>query len=202
MGTFSKKVAAQAKDYPFKARVYNYDLYSADFADIFGTSNANNVVTETGKVTIADTIVPTINFDEDGPNHYATAWECGYPAFNYRSTKKAKQYTDCFDDTFTHGLVANQGQPSAAQRTCLGLGAEKADYSTATGIGKGTAHANAAGAYTAGDESHITGHTNWNSVELTYNLKDTFDNAAAEKKRTITITDTIAPTLYITQSSI
>merc|ERR1711988_1324616 len=48
----------------------------------------------------------------------------------------------------------------------------------------------------------ITGHTNWNSVELTYNLKDTFDNAAAEKKRTITITDTIAPTLYITQSSI
>merc|ERR1712070_1041129 len=105
-------------------------------------------------------------------------------------------------ETFTHGLVANQGQPSAAQRTCLGLGAEKADYSTATGIGKGTAHANAAGAYTAGDESHITGHTNWNSVELTYNLKDTFDNAAAEKKRTITITDTIAPTLYITQSSI
>merc|ERR1712070_548681 len=43
---------------------------------------------------------------------------------------------------------------------------------------------------------------NWNSVELSYNLKDTFDNAAAEKKRTITITDTIAPTLYITQSSI
>merc|ERR1712054_214698 len=194
MGTFSKKVAAQAKDYPFKARVYNYDLYSADFADIFGTSNANNVVTETGKVTIADTIVPTINFDEDGPNHYATAWECGYPAFNYRSTKKAKQYTGFIDEveTFTHGLVANQGQPSAAQRTCLSL----------SGIGKSTAHANAAGAYTAGDESHITGHTNWNSVELTYNLKDTFDNAAAEKKRTITITDTIAPTLYITQSSI
>merc|ERR1711988_507759 len=84
----------------------------------------------------------------------------------------------------------------------LGLGVEKADYSTATGLGKGTAHANANGAYTAGDESHITGHTNWNTVKLTYNLKDTFDNAAAAQERTITITDTIAPTLYITQSSI
>merc|ERR1712070_1070571 len=230
--TFSKKVAAQAKDYPFKARVYNYDLYSADFADIFGTSNANNVVEESGVVTIEDTIIPTIGFDEDGADHYATAWECGYPAFNYRSTTKAKQYADCFDDTisddethgsatvtiscnggattgfidevetFTHDLVASQGVPSAAQRTCLGLGVAKADYSTATGLGKGTAHANANGAYTAGDESHITGHTNWNTVKLTYNLKDTFDNAAAAQERTITITDTIAPTLYITQSSI
>merc|ERR1711988_814985 len=169
--TFSKKVATQGKDYPFKSRDYNYGLYSADFADIFGTSNANNVFTESGTVTISCNGGATTGFIDEV-------------------------------ETFTHDLVASQGVPSAAQRTCLGLGVEKADYSTATGLGKGTAHANANGAYTAGDEIHITGHTNWNTVKLTYNLKNTFDNAAAAQERTITITDTIAPTLYITQSSI
>jgi hypothetical protein len=217
----------------FQPRTLSYTLYSADFADIFGSSNQNNVQGETGTVTIEDTLAPTIvGLDT------ALTWECGYPAFNYRTATKAAQYTDCFDDTvsadtaqgsakitiscngaeglidevstFTHALVANQGKPSEDQRRCLGLGnsvkgtGTYADYATATGLGKGTAHANAqnatagTSAYDGGDEDHTT----WTQVTLKYELEDTFGNAATPAYRNVTIADTIAPTLYITQSSI
>merc|ERR1712072_559280 len=51
----------------------NYKISSADFADIFGSNNQNNVVTENGIIRLRDTIKPTIILPAAGQS-----WECGY----------------------------------------------------------------------------------------------------------------------------
>merc|ERR1719231_1694269 len=68
-----------------------YDITSADFADIFGTNNQNNVRREQGTIRLIDTIKPTIILPTEG------SWECGYnvPKHRYRP---AALYNDCYDN--------------------------------------------------------------------------------------------------------
>merc|ERR1711998_330482 len=207
MGGFDKPADTFTKDAAgkFKARDYSYDLYTADFADIFGSSNANNVHTETGTVTVEDTIKPTIKTDD---YTYADTWECGYAAFDYRAKSKNAQYSDCFDDTISKDITHGSAQITIActEDNTSGLIDEVNSYTFASPKRKGTPHANAAGAYNAGAENHVEGNTAtagfMDSVTLTYKLQDTFGNQADDVTRTVKISDTIAPTLYITQSSI
>merc|ERR1711998_697824 len=64
---------------------------SADFADIFGKNNQNNVRREQGTIRLIDTIKPTIILPTEG------SWECGYNVPQHRYRPAAK-YNDCYDN--------------------------------------------------------------------------------------------------------
>jgi len=180
-------------------KTYTYEITSADFADIFGSSNANNVVTETGTVTMSDTIIPTI-IDPSTPAY----WECGYDATGMRVTPG---YTDCYDDhTQVYNVVdvkvecTPHGTPLSGyyldgMRTtgddtlehCLGV-------KSGTGVSEST--------YGIDSESIVSAAKTDGTymVTLTYDVQDKFGNDAATWTQSIPVKDTIAPTLYITEA--
>jgi hypothetical protein len=220
---FSAYAWTQTANYN-QPKTFKYDLYAADFADIFGHENNNNFITETGTITLDDTIAPTID-NVDGSSTYASSWECGYSAHNYRETTKQAQYSDCYDGIQTDArnkativqiscagngittptpidqitshhqeLTGTYMNPSAAQIQCLAMNGH--------GYGTGGSTATASGTR---DSSGINEVSDENStITLTYLLKDSFENDAVNTgiTRTITVTDSIAPTLYITRSQI
>jgi len=146
-----------------------YDITSADFADIFGTNNQNNVRREQGTIRLIDTIKPTIILPTEG------SWECGYdvPKHRYRP---AALYNDCYDNynkaknavsvtvTSTHGVKEDMD----------------ANMAKIMGVAWGA-------------------HTEKQTITLFYNVADKFGNKAAQKTAKFQIVDTIEPTLYITR---
>jgi hypothetical protein len=100
-GAYTSDTGARTTD-----QVMDYTITTADFADIFGDDNQNNVYTETGTITITDSIIPTIVIpgctDNDEENCARTGtdkWECGYlPAKTSFRNTAASHYEDCYDD--------------------------------------------------------------------------------------------------------
>merc|ERR1711865_849458 len=156
---------------------YTYDISTADFADIFGSNNANNVATETGTITMEDTIIPTINVDT-----LPAYWECGYAESAIRDTT-AKQYSDCYDD---HTGVKNI--VDVVYSCNPGSGVVTGYYGDSQ---KQTGDANIA---------KCLGTQTANLSEGTYDVTDKFGNDAVSVTKTVAIKDTLAPTLYITQA--
>merc|ERR1712072_141014 len=161
------------------SKTYDYTLTSADYADIFGVDNQNNVVTETGTIRLRDTIQPTIILPNTG------SWECGYvvPQDRYRPNL---QYQDCYDD----GAWKIQATRERVQVT---VGAS-------CPVGQRcVAHANKIDVDTYLDQMVSTHKTLARQITFYYNVKDRHNIPADEATRTFNIVDTIAPTLYITK---
>merc|ERR1711966_83776 len=164
-------------------KVYNYEITSADFADIFGSSNANNVVTETGSVTMSDTIIPTI-IDPSTPG-YSDCYDDHTGVYNVVDVK-----VECTP----HGTALSgyylDGMRTTGDDTlehCLGV-------KTGTGVSESTYGVDSASIVSAAKTDATYG------VTLTYDVTDKFGNPAATWSQTIPVKDTIAPTLYITEA--
>merc|ERR1712072_1396522 len=153
----------------------NYKISSADFADIFGSNNQNNVVTENGIIRLRDTIKPTIILPAAGQS-----WECGY-SVGTGKYRPGALYQDCYDDW----TKKNYKKAKNAVRVQVTSSHHKnrVDMDTKKDQILGVAGA----------------HSKVQTITLYYNVKDHFNLAADEATQTFDIVDTIAPTLYITQ---
>lgn len=163
----------------YVAKNYATTITSADFADIFGQSNQNNVITETGAVTVSDTIAPTILNNNDG------SFECGYAADTleqYYRTAVGAQYTDCYDDfLLTQGIAKNVVEIKFSTDTTPNWAtADYIDdgrlYNGVTDFTPSAAFTAALGADTVGDGTH---HANAAAQDASYNNHHTFLNGAA-----------------------
>jgi hypothetical protein len=213
------------------AMVQTYSLTTADFADIFGDDNQNNVYTETGTITLADTTKPTIvtTWPAEGDmSGSATEWECGYlpDPTSYRRPK-GLAYDDCYDDytqvyrparigiTCQYSEGESQYQDITNQMIDAWGGFDGAVEDTyaytehakkcfgSTSIGNGGDNA-AANAHESAEEFGWKHHSKEQTIKLTYTVVDRFGNAAANTGvlTEISLVDNIAPTLYITRAQI
>jgi hypothetical protein len=185
-------------------KVYNYEITSADFADIFGSSNANNVVTEIGSVTMEDTIIPTI-IDPGTPGY----WECGFDGTGMRVTPG---YSDCYDDhtgVYNTVNVKVECTPHATAlsgyyldgmtgTTLATTGDDTLEHCLGVKSGTGVSESK----YGIDSESIVSAAKTDGTykVTLTYDVQDKFGNDAATWTQSIPVKDTIAPTLFITES--
>jgi len=101
------------------------------------------------------------------------------------------------DDVALGYGAASEAGITAIQKRCLGLGDTASKFDNQYGYGgQGTTNSSHKGST---DDNHISkAHV----VTLSYQVKDMFGNPSAIRNRTVSITDNIAPTLYITQSQI
>jgi len=182
------------------AVTYTYDISTADFADIFGSNNANNVATETGTITMEDTIIPTINVDT-----LPAYWECGYAESAIRDTT-AKQYSDCYDDhTGVKNIVDVAYSCNPGSGVVTGYYGDSQKQTGDANIAKclGTQTANLSEGNYGVDSSSIVSvakNSMAYKVTLTYDVTDKFGNDAVTVTKTVAVKDTLAPTLYITQA--
>merc|ERR1719420_2104444 len=192
-------------------KVYSYKVTSADFADIFGKDNANNVAKITGKVTMKDTIIPTII-----KTPITGDWECGYDEHQIRA---GLSYADCYDDLTQDKnvidvkvtCVPNKGQEFTGYygdgsvhkdnkiiEKCLGTKWIGGTTTTESVYGKDSkAHSRVKPAA----KPSVTG-ANAYKVKLEYTVQDKFKNSANKQTKYVRVVDSIAPTLYITKTSI
>jgi hypothetical protein len=203
------KAATEVTDHVVPRTLYNglssaleltYKIESFDFADIFGASNENNVRLTEGKITMKDTTVPTIK----PPT--ATQWECGYqPAKSgYRFPTKSA-YSDCYDDwanTKTDvrigitGMYKNSAE--GGYKTYTNKPIDGGKFGSAyTAEAKAIFGSESVGS--GGEETAWVSHSKPQTLTLTYTAADNFGNNAVTIKPTISLVDTIAPTLYITK---
>jgi len=148
---------------------FPYELSSEDFASLFGSGNTNNVIEETGNIYLVDTVKPVI---EVLPLPDA---ECGFS--NVVPIDGFVTYSDCYDD-FRAAASSVWNKPSVDGSFDEEVHCYNDRGDDATGGSTGL-------------EGYVVG--------VTYNLSDSFGNAADTVNVNFTCRDTIKPTLYITQ---
>jgi len=196
-----------------KEKKYEYTVTSQDFADIFGTENANNQEDEGGSVFMSDTIKPTIVIS-DGIDDNGFYWECGFAHHTTHGIRHNLKYEDCYDNhtgikntikidiscdpngTALSSTDTTQDTPSTMNQ-CLGVNANIEAGGFRMAGGQKYAHNK-----NAVNRVKNAAMTDDYKVTLKYHVSDKFGNAADPITRKIAVKDTIPPTLYITQTKV